>query len=192
MARSLTQTKINSTYSTSPEPVSQQIYLTQFGLMAERHWREFRPTMVRELEAQGRLKEALFEAQETTLGRNGSAHTEAGNGARADDAAGPGSSMGDDPGEVYPPAAGRELKRLNTNNYRITAEDRLGEGSLKQKCRDNFAAIELVRKLDAEGRAATDEEGISSCCIFQAALGVSADELWKRLVQKRSQTHAVT
>ena len=66
--------------------------------------------------------------------------------------------MGDDPGEVYPPAAGRELKRLNTNNYRITAEDRLGEGSLKQKCRDNFAAIELVRKLDAEGRAATDEE----------------------------------
>jgi hypothetical protein len=113
MARSLTQTKINSTYSTSPEPVSQQIYLTQFGLMAERHWREFRPTMVRELEAQGRLKEALFEAQETTLGRNGSAHTEAGNGARADDAAGPGSSMGDDPREVYPPAAGREIKRLS-------------------------------------------------------------------------------
>jgi predicted O-methyltransferase YrrM len=37
--------------------------------------------------------------------------------------------MGDDPGEVYPPAAGRELKRLNTNSYRITAEDRLGEGS---------------------------------------------------------------
>jgi hypothetical protein len=51
MARSLTQTKINSTYSTSPEPMSQQIDLTQFGLMAERHWREFRPTMVRELEA---------------------------------------------------------------------------------------------------------------------------------------------
>jgi N12 class adenine-specific DNA methylase len=34
----------------------------------------------------------------------------------------------------------------------------VGEGSLKQKCRDNFAAIELVRKLDAEDRAATDEE----------------------------------
>jgi hypothetical protein len=42
MARSLTQTKINSTYSTSPEPMSQQIYLTQFGLMAERHRREDR------------------------------------------------------------------------------------------------------------------------------------------------------
>ena len=34
----------------------------------------------------------------------------------------------------------------------------MGVGSLKQKCRANFAAIELVRKLDAENRAATDEE----------------------------------
>ncbi len=41
-------------------------YLTQYGRMAERHWREFRPTMVRGLEAQGRLMETLFEAQETT------------------------------------------------------------------------------------------------------------------------------
>ena len=45
----------------------QQIYLTQYGLMAERHWREFRPTMVREMEAKGTLMEALFEAQETTI-----------------------------------------------------------------------------------------------------------------------------
>ena len=35
--------------------------------MAERHWREFRPKMVRELEANATLKEALFEAQETTI-----------------------------------------------------------------------------------------------------------------------------
>ena len=41
--------------------------LTQYGLMAEKHWREFRPKMVRELEAQGRLMEALWEAQETTI-----------------------------------------------------------------------------------------------------------------------------
>ena len=41
-------------------------YLTQYGLMAERHWRKFRPTMVRKLEAQNRLMETLFEAQETT------------------------------------------------------------------------------------------------------------------------------
>jgi hypothetical protein len=41
--------------------VSKEIYLTQYGLMAERHWREFRPKMVRELEAKGTLMEALFE-----------------------------------------------------------------------------------------------------------------------------------
>jgi hypothetical protein len=47
--------------------MSQQFYLTQYGLMAEKHWREFRPAMVRELEAKGTLMEALFEAQETTI-----------------------------------------------------------------------------------------------------------------------------
>ena len=59
---------INSVYSISHEAVSKQIYLTQYGLMAERHWREFRPKMVRELEAKGQLMEALFEAQERTIG----------------------------------------------------------------------------------------------------------------------------
>ena len=41
--------------------------LTQYGLMAEKHWREFCPKMVRQLETEGRLAEALWEAQETTL-----------------------------------------------------------------------------------------------------------------------------
>src|SRR6266487_6021770 len=57
---------INLTYSILHGTVSQQIYLTQYGLMAERHWREFRPKMVQELEAKGALMEALFEAQERT------------------------------------------------------------------------------------------------------------------------------
>jgi hypothetical protein len=47
--------------------MSEKIYLTQYGLIAERHWREFRPKMVHELEAKGALMEALFEAQETTI-----------------------------------------------------------------------------------------------------------------------------
>lgn len=47
--------------------MAEKIYLTQYGLMAERHWREFRPAMVREIEAEGTLMEALFEAQERTL-----------------------------------------------------------------------------------------------------------------------------
>jgi hypothetical protein len=47
--------------------MNQQSYLTQYGMMAERHWREFCPAMVKELEAKGTLTEALYEAQETTL-----------------------------------------------------------------------------------------------------------------------------
>jgi hypothetical protein len=47
--------------------MSQSFYLTQYGLMAEKHWREFRPKMVAQMEAEGRLMEALWEAQETTL-----------------------------------------------------------------------------------------------------------------------------
>lgn len=41
--------------------------LTAYGLMAERHWREFRPGMVREMERHGTLHQALLEAQERTL-----------------------------------------------------------------------------------------------------------------------------
>lgn len=47
--------------------MSEKIHLTQYGLMAQRHWREFRPKMVRELETKGTLTEALFEAQERAL-----------------------------------------------------------------------------------------------------------------------------
>ena len=41
--------------------------LLTYGRMAEAHWREHCPRMVRELEAQGRLPKALLEAQERTL-----------------------------------------------------------------------------------------------------------------------------
>ena len=47
--------------------MSKEIYLTQYGLMAERHWREFRPKMIQELETKGTLMEALFEAQGRTI-----------------------------------------------------------------------------------------------------------------------------
>ncbi|HEY3915441.1 MAG TPA: hypothetical protein VGN61_13210 [Verrucomicrobiae bacterium] len=42
------------------------ITLTQYGMMAEKHWREFCPQMVREMEAKGTLEGMLFEAQEKT------------------------------------------------------------------------------------------------------------------------------
>jgi hypothetical protein len=62
-----TKTRSNSASSIFFIAVNRPIQLTQYGLMAERHWREFRPIMVKEMEAKGTLKEALFEAQEATL-----------------------------------------------------------------------------------------------------------------------------
>ncbi len=47
--------------------MAEKIFLTQYGLMAERHWREFLPKMVHQMEAKGSLMEALFDAQETTI-----------------------------------------------------------------------------------------------------------------------------
>jgi len=58
---------INSAFLILETQMAKEIYLTQYGLMAERHWREFLPKMVRDLESKGILMEALFEAQETTL-----------------------------------------------------------------------------------------------------------------------------
>lgn len=37
-----------------------------YARMAETHWRAHRPRMVEELESEGRLKQALLEAQERT------------------------------------------------------------------------------------------------------------------------------
>ena len=42
--------------------------LLAYGRMAEAHWREHCPRLVRELETQGKLREALLEAQEQTTG----------------------------------------------------------------------------------------------------------------------------
>ena len=40
--------------------------LTQYGRMAEKHWREHRPKMVRDLERTGRLHQMLLEAENMT------------------------------------------------------------------------------------------------------------------------------
>ena len=40
--------------------------LTQYGRMAEKHWREHCPKMVRELEQKGILHQMLLEAEEKT------------------------------------------------------------------------------------------------------------------------------
>jgi len=40
--------------------------LTQYGRMAEKHWREHCPNLVRELERRGLLHQMLLEAEEKT------------------------------------------------------------------------------------------------------------------------------
>ena len=40
--------------------------LTQYGLMAEQHWREHRPQMVAEMERTGTLQQMLLDAEEQT------------------------------------------------------------------------------------------------------------------------------
>ena len=50
--------------------------LTQFGQMAARHWREFRPKMVRELERKGLLHQMLLEAEEKTKDEMATLRTE--------------------------------------------------------------------------------------------------------------------
>ena len=40
--------------------------LTPYGCQAEKHWRDFCPKMVAELERPGRLQEMLLEAEEKT------------------------------------------------------------------------------------------------------------------------------
>ena len=42
--------------------------------------------------------------------------------------------------------------------FRILDQHRLGQGSLAQKCRDNLAALTLLKRLESEARPATPEE----------------------------------
>ncbi len=104
--------------------------------------------MVQQLETEGRLMEALWEAQETTLDEMEALtrKLETEQKLTPQQAETTAWEMIREKYILLPPE--ESLSALNAANYRIRAGDRLGEGSLKQKCRDNFAAIELVRKLD--------------------------------------------
>lgn len=46
----------------------------------------------------------------------------------------------------------------NLNSYRIPDNAKLGEGGLKQKFKENIAAIETLRRIESEGRPATSGE----------------------------------
>jgi hypothetical protein len=46
--------------------MTETMQLTQYGMMAEKHWRQFRPKMVAEMERKGILSEMLLEAENNT------------------------------------------------------------------------------------------------------------------------------
>ena len=50
--------------------------LTQYGRMAEKHWREHCPQMVRELERKGQLQAMLLDAEEKTKDEMATLRTE--------------------------------------------------------------------------------------------------------------------
>ncbi|ODU23792.1 MAG: hypothetical protein ABS95_03155 [Verrucomicrobia bacterium SCN 57-15] len=68
--------------------------------------------------------------------------------------------LGNGEGALSSPAArnGSPVGHRSLVNYRITAADRLGEGSLKQKAQNNLAAIRLLRELREKQLPATPEE----------------------------------
>ncbi len=66
--------------------------------------------------------------------------------------------MGNFEGELHPPAAGNKGVVRNRNNYRIADTDGVGEGSLREKCHANLAAIRVVKQLQSENRSPTIEE----------------------------------
>src|SRR5580704_6793215 len=79
-------------------------------------------------------------------------------GAGLDGPASPRSSLGNGEAGIHLVDAGSNDVARNQNNYRIAEADGVGEGSLKEKCRANLAAIRLVRKLQSENRTANQEE----------------------------------
>ncbi len=82
--------------------------LTQYGLMAEKHWREHRPKMVRELEAKGQLQEMLLEAERKTKDEMAELRTRV-HQAGIDAATGPRPRLGNGAGGIHPAPGGRDL-----------------------------------------------------------------------------------
>lgn len=54
--------------------------------------------------------------------------------------------------------AERARQERLASNYRITEDDKVGQGGAKQKVRGNIAAIEILKTIEEENRPATNEE----------------------------------
>lgn len=66
--------------------------------------------------------------------------------------------VGDEAAKPELEAALEPIQKTKLQDFRIRPEDDIGVGSVGTKIKQNLEAIELVRKIEAEGRAATPEE----------------------------------
>ena len=55
-------------------------------------------------------------------------------------------------------AARLSIEERSRSNYRITDDDKIGQGSPREKIKGNIAAIRLLKDIEGEGREATAEE----------------------------------
>ena len=132
--------------------------LTQYGTMAEKHWREHRPKMVEELETKGQLQTMLIEAERKTKDEMADLRIKLmkqGKTAEQAHRQAPGKWCGSATSCCRKETASHQKTapvENHLNSYRITDDDRLGAGGPKQKFQQNLRAIQIVRKLESGGR----------------------------------------
>src|ERR1017187_7948501 len=149
----------------------------RLGQMILEHWQKHRPQMVEELRTTNQLDQTIYEAQETT----GDLLYELVSVRKMDYQAaweiamgewtllpspvrwGDGDGRGASPAEPGSPAvflggAAEEPLAKPFRDFRITAANGIGEGSLREKAFANLAAIRTLKQIEADDREATGEE----------------------------------
>ena len=148
---------------------------TALGEAILKHWREHCPQMVRDLEKENRLDQAVFEAQERTgdllyelvsvkkmdyqaawelATRGVGVAPEREREPTADHPPSGTSSREAQVREIQVSDIDRKPRRPPPRDFRINEAHRIGQGGLKEKARDNIAAIRTLRLVEDESREA--------------------------------------
>jgi hypothetical protein len=64
----------------------------------------------------------------------------------------------------------KKIAERSKLNYRITDDDKIGEGGLKTKARDNLEAIKLLKQIEDEAREPTPAEPQRRGCSMKLSL----------------------
>jgi type I restriction-modification system DNA methylase subunit len=155
-----TTTSLN--YSNPAEAVMTNTTLTQYGMMAEKHWREFLPKMVMKLEAMGKLQQMLLEAEDKTEEELSALRRKLMNqGLTAQQAHDWAWETVREKYIFLTPVNGDIARRTSSETKLTTALGTKIQSAMAPFARNaktTFNAIRLVRTLEVESRAATQEE----------------------------------